>query len=85
MYIGPWCDARGIRWIATELDERNGRLTGRYRNGECTGAEKARRIRAQFALDRYDHVYAYGDTAEDREMLALADRRYYRWADVSGA
>jgi phosphatidylglycerophosphatase C len=28
-------------------------------------------------------VYAYGDTSEDREMLALAHRKYFRWTEVS--
>jgi phosphatidylglycerophosphatase C len=36
--------------------------------------EKARRISSQFDLSRYPEVYAYGDTSEDREMLALAHR-----------
>jgi len=56
------------------LDKHNGRLTGRYRHRECTGMEKARRISSQFDLSRYPEVYAYGDTSEDLEMLALAHR-----------
>jgi phosphoserine phosphatase len=36
--------------------------------------EKARRISSQFDLSRYPEVYAYGDTSEDLEMLALAHR-----------
>jgi hypothetical protein len=43
--------------------------------------EKARRISSQFDLSRYPEVYAYGDTSEDLEMLALAHRKYYRWKD----
>lgn len=27
-------------------------------------------------------IYAYGDTVEDREMLDLAHRKYYRWREV---
>ncbi len=85
VYVRPWCEARRLRCIATELDERNGRLTGRYVDGECTGAEKARRIVSQFDLSRYAQVYAYGDTSEDREMLAPANRQYYRWKAVTPA
>jgi len=83
VYLRPWCEANGIRCIATELDECNGRLTGRYRRGECTGMEKARRISSQFDLSRYSEVYAYGDTSDDLEMLALAHRKYYRWKEIS--
>ena len=60
----------------------NGRLTGRYRGADCSGAEKARRIKERYDLTRYPIVYAYGDTEEDREMLALAHERYYRWKPV---
>jgi len=57
-------------------------LTGRYLGGECTGAEKALRIGRRYDLGQYREIYAYGDTAEDREMLALANRRYYRWKEA---
>ena len=79
VYVQPWCESAGIDCIATELEERRGLLSGRYLGGECTGAEKAARIRRRYNLGQYREIYAYGDTAEDREMLALANRRYYRW------
>jgi hypothetical protein len=28
-------------------------------------------------------VYAYGDTKEDREMLAMAQKKYYRWQEIA--
>ena len=68
--------------ICTTLEERRGRLTGRYVHGDCCGAEKALRILQRYELDRYSHVYAYGDSGEDREMLALAHRKYYRWKEI---
>lgn len=45
------------------------------------GEEKARRVRARFDLVSYPLVYAYGDTKEDLELLALAHRRVYRWRE----
>jgi HAD superfamily hydrolase (TIGR01490 family) len=83
VYLGPWCEKQGTALICTELEERHGRMTGRYRQGDCSGAKKAERVRAAFDLERFDTIYAYGDTAEDREMLALASRRYYRWKEVN--
>jgi len=59
-----------------------GRLTGRYLGGECTGPEKAVRIRRRYDLRQFREIYAYGDSAEDREMLAIANRRYYRWNEA---
>lgn len=82
VYLGPWCAALGIELICSELEERNGRMTGGYRRGDCSGPTKAALIRATFDLRRFETIYAYGDTAEDREMLALANRKYYRWKEI---
>jgi phosphatidylglycerophosphatase C len=83
VYLRPLCRELGVRVICSELEERGGRLTGRYVHGDCSGAGKARRILAELEIDRYPVVYGYGDTAEDLEMLALAHRRYYRWREVT--
>ena len=81
-YLAPWCGEIGVERISTELEERNGRLTGRYRHGDCSGSTKARRIVEEYDLGRYGAVFAYGDTIEDREMLELADRKFYRGAEI---
>jgi HAD superfamily hydrolase (TIGR01490 family) len=83
-YLGPWCAARRLDCICTTLEERDGRLTGRYVGGDCTGAEKVRRIRARYDVSRFPVVYAYGDSGEDREMLSLAHRKFYRWREIAG-
>ena len=83
VYLTPWCRARGLDVICTVLEERGGWLTGRYVDGDCSGAEKARRIRSQYDLTRYTAVYAYGDSAEDREMLECASEKYYRWHPIA--
>ena len=82
VYLDPWCKVRRLELICSELEESRGRITGRYRHGDCSGASKAKRIRERFDLDQFETVYAYGDTAEDREMLSLAHRKYYRWQEV---
>lgn len=82
-YLSVWCRTVGVELICTELEVRGGRLTGRYRGGDCTGHEKARRVRERYELARYPIIYAYGDTPEDAELLGLAHRRYYRWQEQS--
>jgi HAD superfamily hydrolase (TIGR01490 family) len=82
-YLLPWCAARRLDCICTTLEERDGRLTGRYVDGDCTGAEKVRRIRARYDVSHYPVVYAYGDSGEDREMMALAHRKFYRWREIA--
>ena len=82
VYLGPWCERRGLDYICTRVEEHNGRLTGRYIEGDCSGREKVRRILAGYDLSRYGLVYGYGDSGEDREMLELAHKRYYRWQEI---
>lgn len=81
-YLRPWCDSIGVELICTELEERRGRLTGRYCHGDCSGPAKARRILERYDLSAYAVIYAYGDTTEDREMLELAHRKFYRWREI---
>jgi phosphoserine phosphatase len=33
-------------------------------------------------LSRYPVIYAYGDTSDDREMLELAHRKFYRGREI---
>ena len=82
-YLAPWCRRHCLELICTQLEARNGVYTGRYLKGDCSGPEKARRIRERFDLQRYPQVYAYGDTQEDSEMLALAHRRYLRGRELT--
>ena len=82
VYLSAWCGPLGVALICTELEVRHGRMTGRYRHGDCSGPTKAALIQATFDLRSFETVYAYGDTLEDREMLALAHRKYYRWREI---
>jgi HAD superfamily hydrolase (TIGR01490 family) len=83
VYLAPWCHAHGLDFICTVLEQRAGRFTGRYVQGDCSGGEKARRVREKYDLTRYGTVYAYGDSGEDREMLECANEQYYRWQLIS--
>ena len=82
-YLAPWCESVGVERICTELEVRSGRLTGRYCRGDCSGPTKTLLIRERYDLTRYPIIYAYGNTEEDREMLELAHRRYYRWREIT--
>ncbi len=82
-YLEDLCRELEVGLVCTELEARGGVLTGRYLGGDCTGPEKARRVRAAYDLARYSSIYAYGDTTEDAELLELATRRYYRWRELA--
>ncbi len=84
VYLSNWCRALGLDLICSELEERRGALTGRYRGGDCTGPEKARRVLERYDVGRFSVVHAYGDTREDHALLALGHRKYYRWQEIEG-
>jgi phosphatidylglycerophosphatase C len=60
--------------ICTRLEKgADGRLTGRLDGGNCRAAEKARRVREWIDTEAPDaELWAYGDSASDDPMLALA-------------
>lgn len=64
--------------IGTELEERDGRLTGAFATANCRGQEKVERLQRAFGPDVKLEA-AYGDTSGDREMLALA--RHAGWRE----
>ena len=82
VYLQPWCERHGLELICNRLEARDGVLTGRYRDGDC-GPHKARLIRARYDVDAYPQVHAYGDSREDLDMLALAQRRWYRGRQIA--
>ncbi|MBN2161265.1 MAG: HAD-IB family hydrolase [Spirochaetes bacterium] len=78
-WVRSWCAREGMETIGTRLETRDGRFTGRILGENCSGPEKARRIREKISLDDYEYIYAYGNSGGDAEMLALAHERYYQW------
>lgn len=75
--LAPYLDVIGARLgfdavIATELAVNDGRLTGELAGANVRGAEKVERLDAWLG-DRPAFVWAYGDSAGDRELLARAD------------
>jgi HAD superfamily hydrolase (TIGR01490 family) len=76
-YLGPWCATHGLALVCNTLETHGGRLTGRYALRDI-GAHKAQEIRERHDLSLYARIHAYGDSREDRPMLALAHERWYR-------
>jgi HAD superfamily hydrolase (TIGR01490 family) len=76
--IRAWCEAEGVACLASALEHRAGRLTGRYDGRQCVGEDKVRRLRDRYDLSAFTRIHAYGDTVEDVPMLALADEAIYR-------
>lgn len=73
LYLTEVCKLLGIDLICTETECINQVLTGRYTTPDCSELQKSVRIRARYQLEDYQHIYAYGNSNEDLEMLKLAD------------
>lgn len=84
LYLEPLAQQLGIHHtIATELAEVDGRLTGRIVGVNVRGPHKARLI-ADWLGDVPRFLYAYGDSAGDRELLAKADHAVWVARGVVG-
>lgn len=71
--VAPFARRLGAdQLIATRIEtDAEGRITGALSGRNCRGPEKVARLREEFGPDVRLEA-AYGDTAGDREMLALA-------------
>ena len=78
IWLEAWCRSQDIELISTQFQFSNGRFTGRFKGENCYGPEKIRRIKEEINLESYDHIYAYGDSSGDTEMLALAHEAFYK-------
>lgn len=77
-WVQAWCAGQNIRLIATRLEVKEGKLTGKIQGRNCHGEEKVARIREAFDLSQYSEIHAYGDTEGDKPMLALAHHAHYK-------
>ncbi|WP_288385363.1 HAD family hydrolase [uncultured Acinetobacter sp.] len=82
VYLKPWCAQYGLDLLCSEVDAIDGKITGIYKNGDCSREVKKQRILDNYDLSLYAAIYAYGDTIEDHEMLSLATHAFYRWQPI---
>jgi len=82
-WLKPWCDKNGLDLIATKIEIKEGLVTGKFLTKNCYGIEKANRVNKAYNLSDYDQIYAYGDSRGDRELLELADEKFYKPFRVS--
>lgn len=76
-WIKPWALSNGFSHIlATQLECKDGKLTGSFASKNCYGKEKVNRIIAEFSNRANIHITAYGDSNGDVDMLKYADEGY---------
>lgn len=77
-WIKDWCAEMGVSLIATQLEVKDGKVTGKIEGRNCHGEEKVRRIQEAYNLSEYNEIYCYGDTKGDKPMLALGTISFYK-------
>lgn len=77
-WVLPWCIAQKFECVATRLETKNGKITGKISGKNCYGIEKVNRIRQAIDLSEYKTICVYGDSKGDKPMLALATHAHYR-------
>jgi HAD superfamily hydrolase (TIGR01490 family) len=82
IYLRHWCTEFGLTLICNELEVNNGKCSGHYVSDDCSCENKSNKVHASYDLNKYDCIYAYGDTYEDIALLELADEKYMNWEKV---
>jgi phosphatidylglycerophosphatase C len=77
-WISKWAAFQGLEVVATQLEVKDGIITGKILGENCKGEEKTIRIKKHLNLEAFSKIYAYGDTAADKPMLALATEKFYK-------
>ena len=75
-YLMPWCVRENIDLIATQLEVLDGKMTGKFKSGNCHGIRKIERIKQFLDVAQMNYIYAYGDSKGDLPMLNLANEAY---------
>ncbi|MFT3980393.1 MAG: HAD-IB family hydrolase [Ferruginibacter sp.] len=71
-WLMPWARKNGLELICTKLEVKDHTITGKLDGINCNAKEKVSRIKAMFNLADFNTIYAYGDSAGDRDMLSIA-------------
>ncbi len=77
-YLDPWGKRVGFDHVlVTELEtDASGVVTGRFSTEPCWGRAKVRRLLRQFGPREGYTLYVYGDSAGDRDLIAIADHGF---------
>lgn len=83
VYLNPWGKQERFQDVICSILQANdeGNVTGLLAGKNCRGMEKRRRL-LDLLGDRNNFIlYAYGDSAGDKELLEMADYPFYRTFD----
>lgn len=67
-----------VKVLGTQVEVKDGLLTGRFLTKNCYGQEKVERILACYPNRQEYTLIAFGDSRGDKELLAFADEAHYK-------
>lgn len=67
-----------VKVVGTQVEVKNGHLSGQFLTKNCYGQEKVNRILALYPDRNEYRLIAYGDSRGDKELLAFADEGHYK-------
>ena len=67
-----------VKVVGTQIEVKDGVLTGRFLTRNCYGEEKVNRLNALYPNRQDYYLIAFGDSRGDKELLAFADESHYR-------
>lgn len=78
-WVAPFFqDMPRVKVLGTQIEVREGKVTGRFLTPNCYGTEKVRRIEEVLPAREDCYIIAYGDSRGDKEILEYADEGYYK-------
>ena len=67
-----------VKVLGTQIEVKDGKLTGRFLTKNCYGEEKVNRILTLYPNRQDYHLTAFGDSNGDKELLVFADESYFK-------
>ena len=79
-WVRPFFDEidKKIQVLGTQIETKEGRLTGQFTTKNCYGQEKVNRLTALYPHREAYDLIAFGDSRGDKELLDFADKGFYK-------
>ena len=79
-WVRPFFDEidKKTQVLGTQIEIKEGRLTGQFTTKNCYGEEKVNCLTALYPHREAYYLIAFGDSRGDKELLAFADKGFYK-------
>ena len=79
-WVRPFFDEidKKTQVLGTQIEIKEGRLTGQFTTKNCYGEEKVNRLTALYPHREAYELIAFGDSRGDKELLDFADKAFYK-------